>query len=306
MIAKGKLAIIPTVFSFTEFLNFLELTYSTRAKQKGLAFNLKADKKIPEYLEGDRLRLLQVLTNLCDNAIKYTEKGGISLEVELNQKWANTVNLRFAVKDTGQGISKENVELIFESFEQLGGNKGAGLGLPIVRGILNLMGSEVRLDSKINSGSTFYFDIKLNFPLKPVENFTPKPKTKRKKIVSKKKILLVEDDELIQMTLFKILVDSGDFFIDCLSDGAMVMEEVINNGYDLILMDVNLPNVQGDQLATVIRSLPFKNIKKTPIIGVTANSYSQDQKAYLKAGMNTVITKPNKNLFSRTCIFLLL
>lgn len=298
MIAKGKLALNPSVFNFVQLIDFLKLTYNTRAKEKGLTFTITADEKIPDYLEGDRLRLLQVLTNLCDNAIKYTEKGNVALHVALNQKWANTISLRFGVKDTGAGIPPENLEIIFESFEQLGPTEGVGLGLAIVKGLLTLMGSAIKIDSIAGVGSHFYFDVKLNFPLHqpsvPILKKNPKKKRIRPRIKdgSKFKVLLVEDNEQVQKSLFKILVDTGDFFIDVIGDGALVMEEIVNNTYDIILMDVNLPNISGDQLVRVIRSFPFKNIKKIPIIGVTAYSYEEELKAYLKSGMNAVLAKP--------------
>lgn len=296
MIAKGKLALNPTVFNFAQLIDFLKLTYTTRAKEKGLVFTITADKKIPEYLEGDRLRLLQILTNLCDNAVKYTEKGSISLHVALNQKWANTVSLRFGVKDTGAGIPDESLETIFESFEQLGPTEGVGLGLAIVKGLLTLMGSAIQIDSEAGAGSHFYFDVTLNFPLHQPSAPNLKANQKRKKQKSKDgskfKVLLVEDNEQVQTSLFKILLGAGDFFIDVIGDGALVMEDVVNNNYDIILMDVNLPNISGDQLVKVIRGFPFKNISKIPIIGVTAHSYEEHIKAYLKAGMNAVVGKP--------------
>ncbi len=297
MISKGKLALNPGVFHFAKLIDFLRTTYNARAKEKGLVFTLLVDEKIPEYLEGDRLRLLQVLTNLCDNAIKYTQEGSVALQVTLNQKRANIVNLRFGVRDTGKGIDPENSERIFESFEQLGPIKGAGLGLSIVKGFLGLMGSEIRLDSNVAGGSYFYFDINLTFPLHPVQSVTESKGRSRKSSVKtknnpKRKVLLVEDDEQVQMTLFKMLVDAGDFYVDLVSDGALVIEEVMNGSYDIILLDVNLPNISGDQLASLVRDFPFNNIKRIPIIGVTANSYEADIKKYLKAGMNAVLTKP--------------
>ncbi|SHI43708.1 ATP-binding response regulator [Pseudozobellia thermophila] len=298
MIAKGKLALNPSVFNFPHFIEFLKLTYTTRAKEKGLAFSVTTDEKIPEYLEGDRIRLLQVLTNLCDNAVKYTKEGTISLHVALNQKRANTASLRFSVKDTGPGIPPESLGTILESFEQLGQTEGVGLGLAIVKGLLDLMGSTIKIESEVGRGSHFYFDLKLQFPLRePIRPAARKhlPPTKAKapaKDTQKYRVLLVEDNEQVQTSLFKSLIEPGNFFIDVVSDGALVMQEVVNSKYDIILMDVNLPNITGDQLTKAIRAFPFKDVKKIPIIGITANSYKAQIKAYKKAGMNAVITKP--------------
>jgi len=297
MIAKGKLALNPTVFDFIHFLEFLKLTYRTRAKEKGLVFIITADKDIPAYIEGDRLRLLQVLTNLCDNAIKYTERGSIALHIALNQQWANTISLRFGVKDTGKGIPPESLETIFQSFEQLGPTEGVGLGLAIVKGLLDLMGTTIKIDSKTGEGSHFFFDVKLSFPLHQPDPVLQE-NAQRKKIRpfaekgSKFKVLLVEDDEQIQAALFKILVDAGDFFIDVIGDGGLVIEDIVKNTYDIVLMDVNLPNIPGHHLVSTIRDFPVKRIKKIPVIGVTAYSYEDQIATCLKSGMNAVLAKP--------------
>lgn len=296
MIAKGKLALNPSVFYLPQLIEFLELTYRTRATEKGLTFYIDADKTIPDYIEGDRLRLLQILTNLCDNAVKYTDTGKIELHVALNQKRADTLNLRFSVKDTGSGIASEHLETIFESFEQLGPTEGAGLGLAIVKGLLALMGSDIKIDTEEGSGSRFYFDVTLKFPVRqpsaPVSLKKIQKKEKNSQERSKFNVLLVEDDAQVQRALFKTLVDEGGFLIDLVSDGALVVEAVINTPYDIILMDVSLPNVSGDQVVKVIRNLPSKTLKNIPIIGVTASTYKEQITAYLKAGMNSVLAKP--------------
>jgi len=143
-----------------------------------------------------------------------------------------------------------------------------------------------------------YFDVTLKYPLhhqstlltskQAITHTSPKISKTPKKF----KVLLVEDNEHVQTSLLKTLIDTGDFFIDLVGDGALVMQEIVNKHYDIVLMDVNLPNITGDQLAKVIRGLPFKNIKKIPIIGITANSYKEQIKAYKKAGMNIVLSKP--------------
>lgn len=295
MISKGKLALNSSIFDFGHLIDFLKLTYTTRAEEKNLEFSITSDEGIPDYLEGDRLRLLQVLTNLCDNAIKYTETGKITMHVGLNQKRANTVSLRFGVEDTGIGIPPESLETIFESFEQLGRTEGVGLGLAIVKGLLALMGSTIQIDSTAGSGSHFYFDVTLKFPLRqpePISNFNSykrKPGTKKEE---KFNVLLVEDDEQVKTALFKILIDAGDFFVDVVSDGALAVGEIVNRNYDLVLMDVNLPNVSGVEVVKVIRNLPSKNLKTVPVIGITAYSYEEQIKTCLQAGMNAVIAKP--------------
>jgi len=168
--------------------------------------------------------------------------------------------------------------------------------LSIVKGILELMKSKIKVESTPGEGSVFYFDLVLKEPLHPPvsSNLKSISKVKRRKNSSGKeyRVLLVEDDEQIQMMLFKILLTQKCFKVDFESDGAMVMEQIVNNTYDIILMDIELPNVNGDDLTKVIRSFPFNNVKKIPIIGITANAYPDDISIYKESGMNMVISKP--------------
>ena len=298
MINSGKLQLESKYFNFPQLLELLKFTYQTRAENKGLDFTITSDVKIPEFLEGDRLRLFQVLTNLLDNAFKYTLNGSISLNISLNQKRANKISLHFAISDSGIGIAKKDLPFIFISFNQLETiekHNGTGLGLAIVKGMLEQMESNIKVQSKLDKGTVFSFDLGLKFPIHPITDLPSNSNTKAYKLKEeggKYKILLVEDDARLQTTLFKSLIDTEYFYIDLISDGAKVMEEVVNDTYDMILMDVNLPNLNGDQITKTIREFPFKNIKKIPIIGLTANAFETNINSYLKIGMNAVLSKP--------------
>jgi len=300
MISSGRLELRNKVFNLYHLLELIQFTYRTKAEGKSLKFILDYDKKIPEFVEGDRLRLFQIITNLLDNALKFSKEGAVSLSVQFNQKRANRVSLRFKISDEGIGIPSERIDAIFESFSQLNTDEkheGSGLGLSIVKGLLELMNTSIKVESELGKGSTFYFDLGLKFQMdlasRPILKKTAlstnsiKMKTDRKY-----RLLLVEDDERIQTVLFKSLMDTNLFFIDLVNDGAQVIEEVINNSYDIILMDVDLPNVQGDHLTKLIREFPFKKIKNIPIIGITANAFEENINDYLNIGMNTVVTKP--------------
>ena len=278
----------------------MSLHITPKATKKKLQFRLSYDDRVPEFVHGDRLRLFQVLCNLLDNALKFTEEGHITLQVMLNQKRANKANMRFEVSDTGIGIADSQQKSIFESFVQLdekNNGQGAGLGLPIAKGLLELMGSSLQLTSVVGSGSTFFFDISMGFQLKLSSENLMDPSTNKRSIkkrnrARKYKLLMVEDDERIQAVLFKALLDTNIFYIDLVNDGALVLETVMNGQYDIILMDVDLPNVSGDQNTRLIREFPFNNIKNIPIVGITANAFEEDVAAYLKTGMNAVIPKP--------------
>lgn len=301
MIDAGKLEIEQKLFGLHRFFELIQFTYTAKAKTKGLKFVCSWDAKIPEFVQGDRLRLFQIVTNLLDNALKYTEKGTVSFAVQLNQKRANTVSLQFRVCDTGVGISLKNQEAIFESFHRANANektKGTGLGLTIAKRLLELMRSKIQLKSELDKGSDFYFDMLFKYPL--LSSIETKPLKKDQEIIigsvgkkqRKFKILLVDDDEYVQITLFKMLLNTDRFKIDLAYDGATVFQEVVSNNYDLILMDVNLPNLDGIQITKLIKDFPFKNIKNIPIIGITANAYQDNIDQCLKAGMRKVLIKP--------------
>lgn len=301
MIASGRVNLVIKTFNFSKFIDLLMFTYTAKAEQKGLKFVSQLDEKVPEFLEGDRLRLFQIVTNLLDNALKYTQKGTVTLEVGLNQKRANKVSLHFIVSDTGVGIAEENMTSVFESFKKYDTDEkqdGTGLGLSIIKGLLELMGSQVHLQSVLGKGSAFCFDLVLKYPLHPVNETFPKPLLGKKKHYLKPKgkdkfrLLLVEDDERIQTVLFKYLMETNSFYIDLVSDGSRVMERLINTSYDIILMDINLPNVTGDQVTRLIRDFPFNNINHIPIIGITAHAYKEQIKNYKTIGMNAVLSKP--------------
>lgn len=301
MIASGKLALHVKEFQLRELLELILFTYSTKAKEAGLLFEAFLDDKTPEVVIGDRLRLYQVLTNLLDNAIKYTEAGSITFKVTLNQTRANRANIRFLVADTGRGIPEDKLASVFESFSQLrdsDSQKGAGLGLSIVKGLLELMDSEIRVHSEPGKGSEFFFDINLKTPL-PSSLYEPEathriPSKLAKRGFKKDKyrILLVEDDAMIQTVLFKFLSNTDKFYIELVTDGAKVMEEVVNTPYDLIILDINIPHITGDQIARLIRDFPFKGIKDIPIIGVTGTLFEEDLKRFKESGINSIIPKP--------------
>jgi len=202
------------------------------------------------------------------------------------------------------GIALDNNSKIFDSFSRPDApakSKGTGLGLPIVKGLLALMDSEIQLHSTPGKGSEFYFDIALQNPLPSEEaawlRESPAPYTLPPwvKEGQKFKLLIVEDDEGIQTILFKFLMDTGCFYIDLIYDGARVMEAVIQNQYDLIIMDVDLPNITGDQLTRLIRDLPMDPLKSIPVLGLTARAYEQNLENYRMSGMNEVLTKPFEN-----------
>ncbi len=296
-IEAGKIDIKEELVDLHKLLDVVEFTYQTKTKLHKLEFFFNVDEKVPQFVYADPTRLKQVIVNLIENALKFTKRGSITVNVGLNQKRANKVNLKFEVVDTGIGIPKEKQEEIFRSFTQghdVNKYKGTGLGLAIVKNLLELMGTDIAIESEPKMGSTFHFNINLKYPLNKRELDLPEEEQsyKKKKTPKKYSILLAEDLEINQMIVLKMLAAEGNFYLDILSNGDEVMNTVMSNEYDLILMDIKLPGINGVELAKAIRQAPSKEIKKTPIVAITANTHPDELKIYKKAGINDVIEKP--------------
>lgn len=298
-IEVGKLIIDEHLFDFHKLINLIEFTYSVKAKQKGIAFNLNFDQKIPRYVEGDKTRIKQILENLIENAFKFTHEGEVTLSIKQNQRRAKRTYLSISVSDTGIGIPADKIDLVFNSFTQLDNTKkysGSGLGLTIIKRLIELMQGKISVESEEGKGSEFKINLNLKFPINQ-ENIALDDRSAEEDYtfpISKEKynILLAEDSELSQMAILKILAANGGFYLDIVSNGEDVIESVIHTEYDLILMDIKMPGTNGDDLTKMIRSLPIKKCKTIPILAITANLYDIDKKRYKKMGMNDIIEKP--------------
>lgn len=295
-IEVGKLNLIEKEFTLDQFIKDLISKLKIKAAEKSLKLDYKINSNTPVDLIGDQYRLHQVLYNLLDNAIKFTNQGSISLEIALNQIRANKANINFKITDTGIGIKPENQKIIFNSFTQLNTemqNKGSGLGLTITKSLVELMQGNIKIDSTPNVGTTI--SCNLNFKINTKEKTKKQP---IEKVVStdstakKKQILLVENSEITQLAILKILAGQKRFYVDIVSNPEEVIPILKKQKFDLILMDINLTNANGDELAKKIRSISETEYKKTPIIALTGNVFPEDLKRYKKAKMNAVISKP--------------
>ncbi|MDX1277480.1 ATP-binding protein [Oceanihabitans sediminis] len=291
----GKLNLVEESFNLKVFIESLVLSHQVKAKQKSLDFELELDSKTPEFILGDPYRLKQILDNLLDNALKFTHKGEIKLHVSLNQIRANKASIHFKVSDTGIGIEEENFEKIFDSFTQLHQEhhiQGNGLGLAIAKSLIELQEGTISVTSIKDKGTTFStnlsFKVDNSNPQKVETNSTIEIKGKKEKY----HILLVEHSEITQLAVLKILAAKRKFYLDIVSDPEDVIPILENQNVDVILMDINLPKLSGDELAKQIRQLSDKTLKKTPIIALTGKVFPEDLKRYKKAKINEVVSKP--------------
>ncbi|EDP95634.1 ATP-binding protein [Kordia algicida OT-1] len=259
-------------------------------KDRENELNIAYDREIPELLVGDSLKISQILINLISNAIKFTKGGTIRISVEKLEETAEEVLLHFCVQDTGIGIPKEKQEKVFEMFSQNYDEineqyQGSGLGLSIVKKLLKAYDSDIHLESKENVGTTFTFDIR--FP-KTSEGVDPNIEVHIDDIdFSHLKMLVVDDNKINQMLTKKIL-STKQITTDIVASGAAAIESVQNNQYDLILMDIHMPEMDGYEATKAIR----KFNKQVPIVAFTAVSLDDSLPKIINSGMNDMLIKP--------------
>ena len=293
-IDNGMLAIADEDFSLRQMLD--ELCSMMQAQAQAREIELCCDTNFKHSdLKGDAVRLKQVLMNLVSNAIKFTPPGGtVHLTVEETTDTDLQATYLFKVSDSGIGIKTEDLERIFESFEQAGANQmrnqGTGLGLPISRNIVQLMGGSLKVKSKINVGSEFFFSIPLSFG-KPIEYKTHiEPSFDFENV----RILLAEDNAINAEIAIEILTLKG-MQVELAEDGAKAVvcfEQSAPGYYNLILMDMRMPNMGGLEATRAIRDSSHPDAANIPIVALTANSFQEDRDLAKEAGMNDFLAKP--------------
>lgn len=295
-IEMGRLQIRHDRFDLKALCSMLESQYLLKKKERNIPLTIKLDKSLPQFLVGDKLRLNQILNNLLDNAFKFTTKGSIQLNVSKLERKSSDIIVQFEVKDTGQGIDHAKLGSIFESFIQAHDNPsiaGTGLGLSIVKRLVDLMGGSISVDSTKGIGSTF--TVKLGFK---VSSNQTEDKIESVKVngrsSEKANILIAEDVEINQLLIMKILAGTGKYFVDIVSDGDQVVERLHQQDFDLILMDLKMPKMDGYDTTRFIRQSEVEAIKNIPIIALTANVSPLEREICLGIGMNEYVGKPYK------------
>ncbi|RCX16506.1 PAS domain S-box-containing protein [Fontibacillus phaseoli] len=267
-----------------------------RAKEKGLALDFTVSPDIPGTLLGDPERLKQVLLNLIGNAVKFTYTGGINVTVNRLSGKEKQISLRFAVRDTGIGIPKEKIPLLFEPFSQLDhfmtrSYEGTGLGLAITKKLVGLMGGEIWVEPQDGPGATFMFDI--CFKEKQGVTNLMRSDAQEQPQSKKLRILIAEDNEINQIVLQKMLERLGHF-TTIVSNGQEVLQTIAYESFDMIFMDVHMPEMNGLEATEIIKRTVSQ--EKCPvIIAVTANALKGDRENCLRVGMDDYISKPIKS-----------
>ncbi len=282
-------------FNLRETIQALKDSFVHMAEQRKNLLDFNIDNDIPDIVRGDRLKLIQVITNLLNNALKFTENGEVVLTVKVDSIHQNGVNLLFSVSDTGPGISKENLSHIFERFNRTEDSVtrrvgGTGLGLFMVDQLLEIMGSEINVESTLGEGTRFYFILTFDRILKKAEQSAEK--TGQKSPETKKRILLAEDMKEHREVLAQYFKGWEAVETDFVQNGLEVLEYLEKGTYDIIFLDIKMPELNGHETIRRIRESDKDHYKNIPVIALTADVFSTSDESN---GMFTdILTKPFK------------
>ena len=297
-IESGKVSIEESDVHLPDVIREIETIIQSNLTSKQLEFFIDTRGVIHEDIVTDRLRLNQILLNILSNAIKFTPAGGtISfLVTEKESSDSAGADYEFRIKDTGIGMSEEFRKNIFEAFTRektstVSGIQGTGLGMAITKNIVDMLGGNITVNSKVDEGSEFIVELPCRFSTVPAETETA---PEEKPDFHGKRVLLAEDNEMNQMIAEAILTESG-FSVDIANDGTEAVEKMASmpaGYYDIILMDIQMPNMNGYEATKLIRAMEDPEKATIPIVAVTANVFEEDRKLVTDAGMNGFLAKP--------------
>ena len=293
-IEADKLAMEAIPFDLNEVLNNVTTLVGIRAAEKSLKLLLAVDPDLPGMLVGDPLRLGQILTNLSNNAVKFTDAGEVTIAVRLVDESADQIRLRFEVRDTGIGMTEDQRARVFESFSQADTSTtrrygGTGLGLAISRRLVDMMGGRIGVDSEPGRGSSFHFTLAFGRAQGPVPERGPKPVAPSVGLARGVRILLVEDNVINQQVAREILEGAGVSVIIA-GNGREALEALEQGRFDGVLMDVQMPEMDGIEATRALRRAD--RFDDLPVIAMTANAMAGDRERCLEAGMNDYVSKP--------------
>ena len=298
-IQAGKIHIETIPFAIREVVDLVEVALKIKAEEKGLAFHVTIDNAVPEYLNGDPVRLNQILINLAGNAIKFTTVGSVTIAVKTVKEDGDTRTLRFDVADTGIGIPEDKIDEVFEKFTQASGDTtrkfgGTGLGLTISKQLAELQGGDITLKSNPGKGSVFSVVIPYTVADKQAEDEKkPALDLATATQLRGKRVLLVDDNEFNRIVATDTIHSFVDgLLIDEAGDGKEAVDMHQAGNYDLIIMDVQMPVMDGYEATRRIRTDLPHPMNNTPVLAMTANVMKEEVDKCMEAGMNAFITKP--------------
>ncbi|MBC7923717.1 MAG: response regulator [Ferruginibacter sp.] len=295
-IEAGKVTFEEVNFRIEELGKRIVSSLASQAAEKGIRIKFIRDSGLPPVVAGDPVRLAQVLTNLLGNAVKFTHSGTVALEITVHSVQSGQVQIDFRVSDTGIGIAPEQAERIFERFTQASSDTtrkfgGTGLGLAITKGLLELQNSRIHLESELGKGSVFSFRLAFRVSADREDESRTGTLVPSFESLNGLRLLLVEDNSVNQFVAKKFL-HRWNAEVDVAEHGIEALEKVAQNQYDLILMDLQMPEMDGYQAAMHIRASPNARYNAIPIIALTASSLLEIREKIFAAGMNDYVSKP--------------
>ena len=291
----GKLQLSKSAVNLNHVVNQLINDYEYSHGDIDVKLFFLCSPKLPKFVIGDDVRIYQILTNLINNSIKFTQKGSISLNVDLTSLDENDVIISFKVTDTGRGMSEKQITTVFEEYQQneLDDNrihKGVGLGLAIVKRLVSAMNGTIRVTSKINVGTTFYIDIPFHIDASVIVEENSNEQIVENNYLKNSKILVADDNFLNREIVTHILTkEKANFTI--VKDGLEALNLMQKETFDMVLLDINMPNLSGESLMRQKEAYRKSNLE-TPILALTANHTEEEVEGYLKIGFIDVIPKP--------------
>ncbi len=303
-IEAGKMEIVTSDYKLSSVLNDVTNMIVFKAKQKDLKFNVKVDESLPDDLLGDEVRVRQVITNVLNNAVKYTREGSVSLDVR-GERIDENINLILAITDTGIGIKPEDLPKLFKKFERVdlvqnNTVEGTGLGLSITQNLLTMMNGTIEVTSEYGKGSTFTIHLPQKIiSFEPIGNFHEKfehyvhaLRAYKESFKAPDANLLVVDDTDMNLTVIEGLLSKTEINLDTASSGLEALSHTKRTKYDLILMDQRMPQMDGTQTLNNIRAQEDGLNKDTPVICLTADAVSGARNKYLEEGFTDYLSKP--------------
>lgn len=297
-IESGMMDVEHIDFLFDEVVQNVAQIIRAKAESKHLALLVDIDPNIPPVLIGDPIRLTQILLNLADNALKFTRKGHISLTIKLATQNNNEVDLHFEITDTGIGIPMNKLDSIFNPFKQESSSVtreygGSGLGLNIVKRLIEIQGGKITVESQLNKGTTFSFDLK--YEAGHQSAIAIDEAHYNSELLANKKVLVVDDNKLNQEVLTDLLLELNEAVtVHTTDNGKSATERVAEEDYDLVLMDIQMPRMNGYEATMFIRENLTGSRAQVPIVAMTAHALSGVADRCFEAGMNDYISKPIK------------
>lgn len=297
-IEAGKITFESIPFNFRHLINGIQQTFEFRANEIGLEFKSILDDTIPRIIEGDRVKLNQILLNLVGNAMKFTTEGHIYLITEMLQKTDADLLIRFTVEDTGIGIAHDKVDKVFESFSQEGDDTtrkfgGTGLGLTITKRFIEGQNGSIHVESEQGKGSRFIFEMPFKYDPKHKENsLIDKAWSKDLSMVKGKSILVAEDNLMNQLVLQKML-EKWAPKLEMVSNGQLALDKLETEDFDLVFLDVQMPIKDGISTVKDWRNYEANHLReRVPVVALTADAFSESRQRVIDAGMDDFLSKP--------------